>query len=120
MGKIAKKLASLQKHKVANGNEGLLKFEFTFNGERVTHTHRLSESEIAGIKDITRRNGMAGVHSVVVKMAIKCAGVLGENMIAKAVLAFMKKEGIPDEGLAPKQEDATVFDHAKVNANEAH
>lgn len=108
MGKIAKRLARNQQVAQVSSAEGQLQFTFVFDGRRHVHTHRLSASEVASMKELAERHGVGSVHSATIKMAIKCAGILGENMIAKAMLAYMKARNIPDFPDQPEQQ-TTVF-----------
>lgn len=76
--------------------EGLLYFSFVFNGKRYVKQHTLSEFETSHMKDMLRQHGHQAIDQLVFNMAIKGAGILGENMVAHAALDFLKELGLMD------------------------
>lgn len=93
--------------------EGKLVVYFTFDGKEYKRQHSLTAFEIRKMKEHLHQVGDQAANELVWKMAIKCAGVFAENVLAQSALDYLKVHKIPKEGhgLPPDLEPVkTVFD----------
>lgn len=102
--------------------EGKLVVSFTFDGRIYQRQHSLTAFEIKKMKEHLNLVGDQAANEMVWKMAIKCAGVFGENVLAQSALDYLKVHKIPKEGHGQQVEESapkpTVFDAPSPMAEE--
>lgn len=72
-------------------NEGTIFVSFVFDGITYTNRHQLTASEMRHMKDLCRSHGDTAADQMIWKVAIRGTGMVAENIMAKAALAYIKK-----------------------------
>jgi hypothetical protein len=72
-------------------DEGKIKVSFTFDGVTYVNTHQMTGQELKHMKDLCVEFGDDAADQMIWKVAIRGMGLVGENIMAKAGLAYVKK-----------------------------
>lgn len=71
--------------------EGTFKVSFVFDGKERSYVHQFNAAELQHMKDLCAEHGDAARDQVVWRGAVKVAGMLAENALARSALEYTAK-----------------------------